>query len=101
VLHGISEEGVALRALADAISRRYQLQQSSRTGGEAGAWPVAALVDEMLAMYVEWREHADTVASAYARWCAAPPRLAAAPRGSGFARGVREQAEFARAYGTR
>lgn len=52
---------------------RVSLPQSSRTGGDARAWPVAALVDEMLAMYVEWRERAATVADAYARWCAAPP----------------------------
>jgi len=52
---------------------RVSLPQSSRTGGDARAWPVGALVDEMLAMYVEWREHADTVATAYACWCVAPP----------------------------
>lgn len=43
---------------------------------------MAALVDEMLALYVEWREHADSVADAYARWCVASreertPRFAA------------------------
>lgn len=52
---------------------RVSLPPSNRTGGDARTWPVAVLVDEMLAMYVEWREHADTVADAYARWCAAPP----------------------------
>ena len=52
---------------------RVSLPQSSRTGGDARAWPAAAVVDEMLAMYVEWRERADTVADAYGRWCAAPP----------------------------
>lgn len=53
---------------------RVGLPQSSRTDGDARAWPVAALVDEMPAMYVEWREHDDTVADAYGCCCAAPPR---------------------------
>jgi hypothetical protein len=52
---------------------RVSLPRSSRPGGDARAWPVAALVDEMMALYVGWREHADKVADAYARWSAAPP----------------------------
>ncbi|HUA46706.1 MAG TPA: hypothetical protein VMA77_15850 [Solirubrobacteraceae bacterium] len=52
---------------------RVSLPQSIRAGGDGRASSVEALVDEMVVMYVEWREHADTVADAYARWCAAPP----------------------------
>lgn len=36
------------------------------------SWPVAALVDEMLARYAEWGESAEAVAHAYRRWCTAP-----------------------------
>jgi hypothetical protein len=34
--------------------------------------PIAALVDRMLAMYVDWRESTDAVADTYGRWCVAP-----------------------------
>jgi nucleoside-diphosphate-sugar epimerase len=37
VLHGVSEEGVALRDLADAISRRYRLQLTAISPEEATA----------------------------------------------------------------
>ena len=37
VLHGVGEEGVALRDLADAISRRYQLQLAAISPAEAAA----------------------------------------------------------------
>jgi nucleoside-diphosphate-sugar epimerase len=37
VLHGVGEEGVALRDLADAISRRYQLQLTAISPEEAAA----------------------------------------------------------------
>ena len=34
--------------------------------------PVPALLDAMLELYVEWREHAGAARAAYARWCDAP-----------------------------
>jgi hypothetical protein len=39
---------------------------------DTAAWPIMALVDRMLATYVEWRETTDTVGYTYGRWCVAP-----------------------------
>ena len=39
---------------------------------DTAAWPVPALVDQVLATYVEWRETTDAVADTYGRWSAAP-----------------------------
>jgi hypothetical protein len=33
-----------------------------------GPWPAEVLLDDLLTVYVEWRETARTVAEAYARW---------------------------------
>jgi hypothetical protein len=44
-----------------------------RISSEALAEPVAHLVDEMLACYVDWREDATAAADAYGRWSGAPP----------------------------
>lgn len=39
---------------------------------DAMAWPVADLVDDALAAYVEWRHDARAVTDAYHRWADAP-----------------------------
>lgn len=39
---------------------------------DTAAWPIPALVDGVLGMYVEWREATDAVADTYGRWCVAP-----------------------------
>ena len=39
---------------------------------DTAACPIPALVDHVLATYVEWRETTDAVANTYARWCVAP-----------------------------
>ena len=39
---------------------------------ETAACPIPALVDHVLAAYVEWRETTDAIANTYARWCVAP-----------------------------
>ncbi len=39
---------------------------------DTAAWPIPALVDHVLATYVEWRQTTDAVADTYGRWCVAP-----------------------------
>jgi hypothetical protein len=39
---------------------------------ESLPWPVSALVDEMVALYADWRQDAQAATDAYARWSAAP-----------------------------
>lgn len=35
-------------------------------------WRVPILVDQMIAMCIQWRRSAEAVTDAYERWCAAP-----------------------------
>ncbi|HTU84180.1 MAG TPA: hypothetical protein VMF57_01325 [Solirubrobacteraceae bacterium] len=69
-------------ALTNYVLMRASHRQTRGIDVGTAAWPIPALVDNALAMYVEWREATDTVADTYGRWCIAPageeaPRFAA------------------------
>jgi hypothetical protein len=58
-------------------------------------WPVAGLVDEMLACYVDWREDAAAVDDAYTRWLTAPAQEKAQCYSAYFASLDREESAAA------
>jgi hypothetical protein len=51
---------------------RHSQRQSRRIRLDAAAWPIPALVDRVLDMYVDWRETTNSVANTYRWWCLAP-----------------------------
>ena len=69
-------------ALINHVPMRDSQRQTGRTRVDTAVWPVPALADRALAMYVKWRETTDAVADTYGQWCVAPaveeaPRFAA------------------------
>jgi hypothetical protein len=71
-----------------------------RSRGKSGEVPAGAgarLVDDMLDLYVDWREDAAAVADAYTRWSAAPARERAW-RFSAYMAALEQEESTARSY---
>ena len=69
-------------AVTNHVAMRASQRRARRIRVNTAAWPIPALVDRVLATYVEWRETTDAVADTHGRSCVAPtgeqaPRFAA------------------------